>query len=343
MKVVKNRNNTVKTATNEIDNYKTEPTTVPTSEGPKHDPLSQYYGTDAISGSYRGQQSALEASKNASLQNAYISNEILKKYLPQQNKVNGLYGLGVSESAAIDAQNKYISNVGAIEQQHAENTAALLENYRQARQQEQDRIEQQQNQSYQEAMAMLESGAYTDAENIDNYLNTVKGTVSDAQYANLVQLANYYKSEAANEDSNELVAGTSKDVTFNNNGVIGASNFQEGDNFSVKLGDRILRVESRGEVTDEEKVNAAKDIGNNQVFAMGGKIYYKVNGKIYLIGGRGGNDASNHYSELYKHFYGGAKQSSDFGQTSDQTSDTPPFALSREGISYLLNYLKGAK
>jgi len=278
------------------------------------DLLTQRYGDDGLGRSYGRNQVFLDANKNAALQNAHISYEILKKYLPQQNQANGLYGLGVSESAAIDAHNDYVTNVGAIEQQYDSSFATLLENYRQARRAEdlkeqerirteQDRIRTEQDSAYQEAMAMIESGAYTDADNLDNYLNNMQGRVSDTQYQNLSQLANYYKQEFAEQNAteSELAPVIKDDVSFNKNG--GRSNFSDGDNFSVKVGDKILRVESRGEVTDSAIVNAARDVINNSVFALADKIYYKINGRIYRIGGRRGNDSANHYSELYKYFF----------------------------------------
>lgn len=150
-----------------------------------------YYGTESeLDKSYRAQQKQLDTAKRNAQQNAAISYELLKKYLPVQNKMNGLHGLGVSESAAIDAQNQYVTRMGEISRTHAADSADLLENYRVEKKAEQS-------DAYEMARLYLEnSGELTDGE-IDDYLNNkVKGKVSEAQYNSLVGLGDGLKSQA---------------------------------------------------------------------------------------------------------------------------------------------------
>ncbi len=89
---------------------------------------------------YSGAQEKLDTEKKQAQQNASIAYDRLKKYLPMQLKAQGLGGLGVSESAMIQAQNNYINQMGNIGSEYSANVAELesnktnalseLENYR---------------------------------------------------------------------------------------------------------------------------------------------------------------------------------------------------------------------
>lgn len=60
-------------------------------------------------------------------QEAAINNELLMKYLPQLNKANGLAGLGVSQSANVDALSRYQTNLGNIEDTYQRGKTSLDE------------------------------------------------------------------------------------------------------------------------------------------------------------------------------------------------------------------------
>jgi hypothetical protein len=74
---------------------------------------------------YGTKKTALENSRVKQRQEAAINNELLMKYLPQLNKANGLAGLGVSESANIDALSRYQTNLGNIEETHRQGMSDL--------------------------------------------------------------------------------------------------------------------------------------------------------------------------------------------------------------------------
>lgn len=82
--------------------------------------LEQYYKTTG---------EALDKSKRQSQQNASITLDKLKKYLPTQIKAQGLGGLGVSESTMLKAYNNYNSDMGAIESDYQQNKSTLETNY----------------------------------------------------------------------------------------------------------------------------------------------------------------------------------------------------------------------
>lgn len=98
------------------------------------------------------------------------------------------------------------------------------------------------------------------------------------------------------------------DVKFNNDGgwwIFGSTDMGEaGNNFSVKDGSGfVYRIESGGEVTDEAINSLASGVSNGSVFGVRGQIYYKKDGKVYLIQKRE-NSYGDHYTKLYNKFFG---------------------------------------
>lgn len=98
------------------------------------------------------------------------------------------------------------------------------------------------------------------------------------------------------------------DVKFNNDGgwwIFGSTDMGEaGNNFSVKDGSGfVYRIESGGEVTDEVINSLASGVSNGSVFGVRGQIYYKKDGKVYLIQKRE-NSYGDHYTKLYNKFFG---------------------------------------
>lgn len=72
---------------------------------------------------------SLEREKDLAQQNASIMYDKLKKYLPEQIKAQGLGGLGVSESAMLDAYNAYLSSMGTIASDYQKNKTSIENNY----------------------------------------------------------------------------------------------------------------------------------------------------------------------------------------------------------------------
>lgn len=97
------------------------------------------------------------------------------------------------------------------------------------------------------------------------------------------------------------------DVKFNNDGgwwIFGSTDMGDvGNNFSVKDGSGfIYRIESGGEVTDKAIKSLASSVSNGSVFGARGQIYYKKDGKVYLIQKR--DSYGDHYTKLYNKFFG---------------------------------------
>ena len=99
----------------------------------KVDTLDRYYDDerDRVDKQYKADLAALDRNKNVQMQEAAINNDLLKKYLPQMNQMSGLSGLGVSESANIDALSRYQNTVTDINRGYRESVDSL-DRYRNA-------------------------------------------------------------------------------------------------------------------------------------------------------------------------------------------------------------------
>lgn len=163
--------------------------------------------------------------------------------------------------------------------------------------------------------AMGEDGkiSQSDYNAIVDYVNGYRGKLDDGQISRLMTSLEANQSYVRNEQEEEEATKQdghhsikTSDVDFNNNGgwwIFGSTDFSAGDNFSVKDSSGFkYRIESGGEVADSEIAEAAYNVGNNQVFGYGGKIYLKRGGKIYLIQKRA-NSYEDHFNKLYAKFY----------------------------------------
>lgn len=182
---------------------------------------------ETLLGEYSASREALDKSKRQSQQNASITLDKLKKYLPTQIKAQGLGGLGVSESTMLQAYNNYNNDMGAIESDYQANKTSLdtgetaakntLENYRQdalkaiadkynaaadARKAEagqtssgifsayETQVREQMRQAFEDAYSTISNNTSTAVDEIMSYVQQFKGKISDSDYQTLTQYAN---------------------------------------------------------------------------------------------------------------------------------------------------------
>jgi hypothetical protein len=112
---------------------------------------------------------------------------------------------------------------------------------------------------------------------------------------------------ALNALYNSLYTPITKSVSFNNDGTFlffGSDDLAEaGNNFSVKKGNTIYKIQSGGEVTDTNIKEVASSVGDGGVFGYQGAIYIKKNNRIFKIEKRS-NSYTDHYNNLYNVFFG---------------------------------------
>lgn len=114
--------------------------------------------------------------------------------------------------------------------------------------------------------------------------------------------------KALQKTYDSLYKVVTNDVRFNNDGgwwIFGSTDMSDvGNNFSL-IDDSGFkyRVESGGEVTDAAIKSLASDVSNGSIFGVRGQIYYKKDGKVYLVQKRE-NSYGDHYTKLYNKFFG---------------------------------------
>lgn len=114
--------------------------------------------------------------------------------------------------------------------------------------------------------------------------------------------------KALQKTYDSLYKVVTNDVRFNNDGgwwIFGSTDMSDvGNNFSL-IDDSGFkyRIESGGEVTDAAIKSLASDVSNGSIFGVRGQIYYKKDGKVYLVQKRE-NSYGDHYTKLYNKFFG---------------------------------------
>ena len=287
-----------------------------------------------IEGSYNANKSVLDASKNSTLselERAYQDNKtniginagkesqnIFDKYLNEHNqKQDSLYneilnsiqkGGYTSEQDILSYIDEFGSNLSSDRintlKQNAKGLAA-------------ENLKAYQDENFNKVFDYWANSSYADASALESYVNQFKGKVSDENWATIEQWVKDVKESPEEQERqnaleeqkklDEFNSVTTGDVSFNNDGgwwIFGSTDMGEkGNNFSVKDKDGfIYRIQSGGEVADGNIVNAAKDVGNKQVFGYAGKLYYKDGGKVYLVEKRD-STFQTHYDKLYNKYF----------------------------------------
>lgn len=146
----------------------------------------------------------------------------------------------------------------------------------------------------------------------DTFFNSGSMSATEAKK----QLDNILNNEWTSEENKKALQKTydrlykvvTNDVRFNNDGgwwIFGSTDMGSvGNNFSL-IDDSGFkyRIESGGEVTDTAIKSLANDIADGSVFGVRNQIYYKKDGKVYLVQKRE-SSYGDHYTKLYNKFFG---------------------------------------
>ncbi len=218
----------------------------------KIDSINQRYDgmKDTAKAGFDSARQALGENKSVAQQNASITYDKLKKYLPMKQQAQGLGGLG-TQSAELDAYNRYMSQMGGIASDYQENMRAIdteetsslgeLERYRTDSLDEADTLydnlsranadsaddeakaawdgylradKQSKDEAYAMAQSILASSTSGDVNELLAYVNGLAGKVSPEQ---LTALQNYAKSVADGNYKKATDEQTSKQQSDYNN------------------------------------------------------------------------------------------------------------------------------
>ena len=146
----------------------------------------------------------------------------------------------------------------------------------------------------------------------DAFFNSGSMSASEAKKQLDKILNNEWTSEenkkALQKTYDSLYKVVTNDVRFNNDGgwwIFGSTDMGDvGNNFSL-IDDSGFKyhIESGGEVTDTVIKSLANDVADGSVFGVRNQIYYKKDGKVYLVQKRE-SSYGDHYTKLYNKFFG---------------------------------------
>ena len=257
-------------------------TNADTNNAVETDPLQNYIKSK-YGDVYDAQLAQLDLDKRAQEQEAYINHQIMMKYLPQLNKESGVYGLGISGSNAIEANNAYQTALAQAQLGYDTQKANLLQNY--AAQYEAEKKADQD-----AAYSALNALGGDTVEDVKRYYDIYKERLSDTQKSDV---ENYIKALQSDEDNAEKSQTSAKISTISYGSNLG----RDGDNFTVTDADgNRYKVESGGKAdNDIQRVLNGK---NDGVYKYNGQLYIVSDGIAYVIRGRY-NDKSG-YNSLKK-------------------------------------------
>lgn len=197
--------------------------------------FSAYTQKNDATNQYNSYMQNLNQSRSKSQQEASIQHDKLMKYMPVQLKSQGLGGLGLSESAMLQAGNMYQNTMGGINRDYSKSSMDLMDLYRT----QMSNIDQnltRDNQSlfdkylgyeredqrdfYEDALLRIRDlESFKTVEDLDNYFNAVKGKINPEQASALERELMFTRkkleSNAKEAEDEEVLAGK-KLLSFKN-------------------------------------------------------------------------------------------------------------------------------
>lgn len=151
---------------------------------------------------YQTGQNAINANRELATQKADIAFESAKKYMPVQNKMNGLSGLGVSDSASLEMYNQHLNRKNALESSYDTASSDLFKDYLTDRQALADKEaadeKTRKTENYNRIVDTINTGNFDDVDALANYINQSywNGDLSEDDYNDLIQRQNHVRESA---------------------------------------------------------------------------------------------------------------------------------------------------
>ena len=295
--------------------------------------LEQTYGEAAKrdAAAHQTAVKAQETARQSANRQAYIGSELMAKYLPQYQAMQGTGGMGTSQTDAAAAMNAYFGqvsennagyaeNVAALEQAKAERDAQRESELRDKKYDVMSRYDDKRQQMAEEestGLLGLMSGR------ADGYYGA-DGKISTEDYQNLLEFyqANEGRlTEAGKRNAQDMLAehklairdaeeqAAVDRLEFIDRGVTlsrGLTDYGKvGNNFWVKNENGTeYAVELGNKVTDQAVTGQAEKADSGDVFAYGGKLYIKSGSDVYEVNRR---EMSKHdqFEDLSSLYFGG--------------------------------------
>lgn len=282
---------------------------------------------------------AQETARQSANRQAYIGSELMQKYLPQYQAMQGTSGMGTSQTDAAAAMNAYFGRVSENNAGYAENVAALEQAKAERDAQRESELrdkkydvmsrydDKRQQMAEEESTGLLDTMAgrkksFTgadekispeDYQNLWAFYQANESRLTEAGKRNAQDMLAEYR--LAIRDAEEQAAMDRN--KYINKGVVlsgGLSDYGKvGNNFRVKDADgNEYAVELGEQVGDQEVIAMADRADSGEIFAYGGKLYLKKDHTVYEVNRR---EQTKHdeYESLYDLYFGGGNIGSQQG------------------------------
>ena len=259
----------------------------------------------------------------------YIGSELMAKYLPQYQAMQGTGGMGTSLTDAAAAYNAYLGrvsgnnaayagNVAALEQQKAERDALRDAERREREFSIRDAYEDERQMLAEEESAGVlglidgrGQGYYgtdgkisrADYDKLEDFYRRNENRLTEAGKRNAEDILEMYR-EAIRDEQEQ--AAMDKQGFIEGAGKISAapSKLEEGRNFEVsdESGHR-FRVELGAEVADPTILGKASGVASGEIFGYGGKLFVRSQDRVYAVEARE-NSYKSEFASLYDLYFG---------------------------------------
>lgn len=300
--IIQNSTQTAKPAASTSTAETGEKTLTPMEQYLKNSPI---YGKKSklLEENYNTQKNSINQNKQAALSSASAAHQKMLKYLPEYNAAMGLYGNGASETAYLEADARYRNQQAEIgrnyDSQLAQAESAYNQNqmdlYTEAqaaweKEQEKKKLEEKEAQQNSFDLAKNTIENWTgDADGLNQYLEGLKGKVSDEMYTVLTNSVTGMTS--AIEEEKKLKDEEEK-YALDDVGSITTTkkpkSYKDGKNFTIELGDDTYDLQVGESITNSDVSQAAEKakVVEGQVFRYKGKWYIKGDSGIHKVSGR---------------------------------------------------------
>ena len=260
----------------------------------------------------------------------YIGSELMAKYLPQYQAMQGTGGMGTSQTDAAAAYNAYLGRVSGNNAAYAGNVAALDQQkverdaQRDAERQEREFSIRDAYESERQTLAEEESaGVLGLIEGRGQGYYGTDGKISQADYDKLVE---FYKqnegrlTEAGKRNAEDImdvyreaIRSQQEQTAMDRMGFIegtgkvskAPAKFEKGRNFEITdTSGKTFRVEIGEEATDQTILGKAANVDSGEVFGYGGKLFIRNQDRVYAVEARE-NSYKNEFASLYDLYFGG--------------------------------------
>lgn len=261
----------------------------------------------------------------------YIGSELMAKYLPQYQAMQGTGGMGTSQTDAAAAYNAYLGRVSGNNAAYAGNVAALDQQkaerdaQRDAEWQEREFSIRDAYESERQMLAEEESaGVLGLIEGRGQGYYGTDGKISQADYDKLVE---FYKqnegrlTEAGKRNAEDImdvyreaIRSQQEQTAMDRMGFIegtgkvskAPAKLEKGRNFEIDASGKFFHVELGEEVVDQTILGKAAGVESGEVFGYGGKLFIRNQDRVYAVEARE-NSYKDEFASLYDLYFGGGE------------------------------------